>query len=224
MKTIKYFLFTLFVLSLNLKAQYFYPTERIDQHVRLVAKKNIPENQMYWKINQIKQDPPRSWCQTTCTSMLLSFMGVFHINAMDIEWATTGGRKPPAMSQIVSLLNKYRISFFAARLEPAKSRPELVLEYAKDVCDKGSPPYILLNRHAYVIAGYNNKRKEVYMIDPNRDKEILLYTYDNFNKWVANSQDYKDVKKVFLAHKITQPKRFFYVVESNAVSRLVLLK
>ena len=66
--------------------------------------------------------------------------------------------------------------------------------------------------------------REVYMINPLRDKQTLVYTYDNFNKWVADSKDYTIVKKVFLAHKLSQPKRFSYVVETNAVSRLVLLK
>ena len=224
MKIIKYFFYFLLLLSANLKAQNYYPSAQVEDRIRVIAGKNIPESNIYWKINQLKQEPPRSWCQTTCTAMLLSFMGVFHINAMDIEWGTNGGRKPPAMSQIVRFLNNYKIPFFAARLEPTQSNPELVLEYAKDVCDKGCPPYILLNRHAYIIAGYNNKRKEVYMINPNRDKEILVYNFDNFNKWVASSQDYNTVKKVFLAHKITAPKRFSYVVEPNAVSRLVLLK
>lgn len=224
MKIIKYFFYFLLLLSANLEAQTYYPSSQVEDHIKVIGGKNIPESNIFFKINQIKQEPPKSWCQTTCTAMLLSFMGVFHINAMDIEWGTNGGRKPPAMSQIVRFLNKNKIPFFAARLEPTQSSPELVLEYAKDICDQGSPSYILINRHAYVIAGYNNKRKEVYMINPNRDKEILVYTFDNFNKWVADSKDYTIVKKVFLAHKVSQPKRFSYVVETNAVSRLVLLK
>ena len=111
-----------------------------------------------------------------------------------------------------------------ARFEPRYSpNPSLILEYAKDLCDKGAPPYIWAYRHAYIIAGYNNKRKEVYMIDPNRNKEILVYTYDNFNKWIANSPDYKQLGQVFLAHKPTQPNRFFYLPQKpREVSRIFL--
>jgi hypothetical protein len=224
MKINKYFFYLFLLLSVDLKAQTYHPSEQVKNRLEATAGENIPESNIFFKINQIKQEPPKSWCQATCAAMLLSFMGEFHINAIDIEMGTTGCKKPAAMSQIVTFLNKNNVPFFAARFEPTQSSPELVLEYAKDICDQGSPSYILLNRHAYVIAGYNNKMREVYMINPLRDKQILVYTYDNFNKWVADSKDYTIVKKVFLAHKVSQPKRFSYVVETNAVSRLVLLK
>jgi hypothetical protein len=225
MKIIKYFLYFLVLFTLNLKAQTYWPKDQVENHIRSVARRNISEQHVYWKVEQLRQEPRgKPWCQSVCTAMLLPLMGIYHITPMDIENGTTGGTKPPAMSHIVNFLNKYRLPFMAGRFESAKSKPELVLEYAKDVIDKGSPPYILLNRHAYVLAGYNNKTQELYIIDPLRDKEILVYKYRNFNQWVANSQDYKNVKKVFLAHKIAQPKRFSYIVEPNAVSRLVFLK
>lgn len=224
MKINKYFFYFFLLLSVDLKAQTYHPSEQVKNRIEATAGENIPESNIFFKIKQIKQDPPKSWCQTTCAAMMLSFMGESQINAMDIELGTTGGKKPPAMTTIVKFLNKNKIPFFAARFEPAQSSPELVLEYAKDICDQGSPPYILLNRHAYVIAGYNNKMQEVYIINPLRDKQILVYTFDNFNKWVADSKDYTIVKKVFLAHKASQPKRFSYVGKTNAVPRLVLLK
>ena len=225
MKIIKYIYFLL-LLGANLQAQTYYPSDQLVKRIEDTAGENIPGSNIFFKIKQIKQESPKSWCQTTCTAMLLSFMGESQFNAVDIELGTTRGKKTggPAMSQIVTFLNKNKVPFFAARFEPAQSNPELVLEYAKDICDQGSPSYILLNRHAYVIAGYNNKMQEVYLINPLRDKQILVYTFDNFNKWVADSKDYTIVKKVFLAHKVSQPKRFSYVVETNAVSRLVFLK
>ena len=223
MKIIKYIYFLL-LLGANLQAQTYYPSDQLVKRIEDTAGENIPGSNIFFKIKQIKQESPKSWCQTTCTAMLLSFMGESQINATDIEMATTGCKRPTTMTQIVTFLNKNKVPFFAARLEPTQSRSELVLEYAKDICDQGSPSYILLNRHAYVIAGYNNKMQEVYMINPLRDKQMLVYTYDNFNKWVADSKDYTIVKKVFLAHKVSQPKRFSYVVETNAVSRLVFLK
>jgi len=225
MKIIEYFFYFLLLLGANLGfAQTYYPSDQLVNRLDATAGENIPGSNIFFKIKQIKQESPKAWCQTTCTAMLLSFMGESQFNAVDIELGTTGGKKPAAMSQIVTFLNKNKIPFFAARFEPTQSSPELVLEYAKDICDQGSPSYILLNRHAYVIAGYNNKMQEVYLINPLRDKQILVYTYDNFNKWVADSKDYTIVKKVFLAHKVSQPSRFTYVVETNAVSRLVLLK
>ena len=223
MKIIKYIYFLL-LLGANLQAQTYYPSDQLVKRIEDTAGENIPGSNIFFKIKQIKQESPKSWCQTTCTAMLLSFMGESQINATDIEMATTGCKRPTTMTQIVTFLNKNKVPFFAARLEPTQSSSELVLEYAKDICDQGSPSYILLNRHAYVIAGYNNKMQEVYLINPLRDKQILVYTFDNFNKWVADSKDYTVVKKVFLAHKVSQPKRFSYVVETNAVSRLVLLK
>ena len=223
MKINKYFYFLL-LLGVNLQAQTYYPSDQLGKRIEATAGENIPGSNIFFKINQIKQDPPKSWCQTTCAAMLLSFMGEFQINATDIEMATTGCKRPTTMTQIVTFLNKNNVPFFAARFEPTQSTPELILEYAKDICDQGSPSYILLNRHAYVIAGYNNKVQEVYLINPLRDKQMLVYTFDNFNKWVADSKDYKIVKAVFLAHKVSQPKRFSYVIQTNAVSRLVLLK
>lgn len=224
MKIIKYFLYIIFALTLNLKAQFFYPTEQIDRHVWLVSRTNQPQKHMYWKINQIKQDPPKSWCQTTCTSMLLSLMNIF-LPPSQIEYGTTGGTKPPTMSHIVSFLNRNNIPFFMARFEPRYSpNPSLILEYAKDLCDKGAPPYILAYRHAYIIAGYNNKRQEVYMIDPNKDKQILVYTFANFNKWISNSPDYTQIGQVFFAHKPAQPNRFFYLPQKpKEVSRVFLM-
>ena len=224
MKIIKYFFNFLLLLGVNLQAQTYYPSDQLVKRIEDTAGENIPGSNIFFKIKQIKQESPKSWCQTTCTAMLLSFMGESQINATDIEMATTGCKRPTTMTQIVKFLNKNKIPFFAARLEPTQSSSELVLEYAKDICDQGSPSYILINRHAYVIAGYNNKMQEVYLINPLRDKQILVYTFDNFNKWVADSKDYTIVKKVFLAHKVSQPKRFSYVVETNAVSRLVFLK
>ena len=181
---------------------------------RVVFEKSIKPNQVtrneYLFVNPLNQAPHQ--CQTTCTSMLLSYDGI-NIPPASIEMASTGRLDgTPTMSAIVdTLLKNWNIKLTMSRYEVKYSSVEHIIEFLKELLDNNTPCYFLANYHAIVVQGYDQGTRRIYCIDPTRADKVLVFTYQDFVRYIRNSAEYKKNQKILIAHKPIKLNNFIYL-------------
>jgi len=188
---------------------------------RVAFEKTIKTNQVtrneYLFVNPLNQDPHQ--CQTTCTSMLLSYDGI-NIPPFAIEMAATGRLDgTPTMSTILAtLLKNWNISLKMSRYEVKYSSVDKIIEFFKELLDNDTPCYFIAYYHAIVIQGYDQGSRKIYCIDPSHSNDVLVFTYLEFMNYIRNSPEYKKTQKIFIAHKNITLKNFFYLPKAPSES------
>jgi uncharacterized protein (DUF2267 family) len=181
---------------------------------RVPFEKTIKPNKVtrntYLFVNPLAQEPHQ--CQTTCTSMLLSYDGI-NIPPFALEMETTGRLDgTPTMSAIVNtLLKKWNIKLTMSRYEVKYSSVDHIIEFFKELLDKNTPCYFLANYHAIVVQGYDQGTRKIYCIDPTRADKVLAFTYQDFVQYIRNSAEYKKNQKILIAHKPIKLNNFIYL-------------
>jgi len=188
---------------------------------RVALEKTIKPNKAtrntYLFVNPLVQDPHQ--CQTTCTSMLLSYDGI-NIPPASIEMASTGKLDgTPTMSAIVNtLLKNWNIKLTMSRYEVKYSSVQHIVEFLKELLDRNTPSYFLANYHAMVIQGYDEGTRRIYCIDPSRSNSIVLvFTYQEFMNYIRNSAEYKKHQKILIAHKPIKLNNFLYLQDGTFI-------
>jgi hypothetical protein len=181
---------------------------------RVAFEKTIKPNQVsrneYLFVNPLTQEPHQ--CQTTCTSMLLSYDGV-NIPPFALEMESTGRLDgTPTMSQILdTLLKKWNIKLTISRYEVKYSSVDHIIEFFKDLLDHNTPCYFLANYHAIVVQGYDQGTRKIYCIDPTHSNDVLAFTYLEFMNYIRSSPEYKNNQKILIAHKSVKLSNFVYL-------------
>lgn len=187
---------------------------------RVAFEKTIRPNKQtyneYLFINALGQAPHQ--CQTTCVSMLLSYVGI-NIPPASIEMASTGKIDgTPTMGRIVeTLLRQWSIPLNVSKYETKYSSVYQIVEFFKDLLDNNTPSYFLANYHAMVVQGYDQGTRRIYCIDPNRPNFVLVFTYLEFMNYIKNSTEYKKNKNILIAHQSTKLNNFFYLQDGTFI-------
>lgn len=200
-KTIFTFLLILGILFSDVYSQVLYKRFNVERSIKTnVINQNV---YLFVRPQQQRATGARGQCQATCASMILSYDRI-RITPNQIELNATGRiGSAPAMTTIVnSIVNRLRYPMMTSRFEPRYSYTSHLIDFFRELINNNVPCYFLAYGHAWLVQGYDDRIRTLYVTDPAQPvHNVLTFNYENFMKWIENSNDYKFTQKIFVAHK-----------------------